>query len=69
MQLGERQLADRSTGPLYRTDDGRQLILNDDGEPAYGVFLKIESGRLDAVRTFYRWSRGVGCEIAVDRGR
>jgi hypothetical protein len=39
MQLGERQFTDGATRPVYRDDDGRQFVLDDDGEPVYGTWL------------------------------
>jgi hypothetical protein len=39
MQLGERQFADGTTRPVYRDDDGRQFVFDDDGEPVYGTWL------------------------------
>jgi hypothetical protein len=38
MQFGERHFTDCTTRPIYRSDDGRQYVL-DDGEPVYGVWL------------------------------
>lgn len=32
MQLGERQFTDGTTRPVYRSDDGRQYVLDDEGE-------------------------------------
>jgi hypothetical protein len=32
MQLGERQFTDGTTRPVYRSDDDRQFVLDDDGE-------------------------------------
>ena len=29
----------RHHAPVYRSDDGRQFVLDDDGEPVYGVWL------------------------------
>jgi len=37
MHLGERQFTDGKTRPVYRSDDGRQFVSNDDGETVYGV--------------------------------
>jgi hypothetical protein len=39
MQLGARQFIDGTTHPVYRSDDGRQYVFDDDGEPVYGVWL------------------------------
>ena len=39
MQLGESQFTDATTRPIYRDGDGRQFILDEDGEPVYGVWL------------------------------
>ncbi len=39
MPLGERQFTDGTTRPIYRSDDGRQYVLDDEGEPGYGVWL------------------------------
>jgi hypothetical protein len=39
MQLGEREFTDGTTRPVYRSDDGRQFLLDDDREPVYGVWL------------------------------
>ena len=39
MQLGERQFTDGATRPVFRSDDGRQFVLDDNGEPVYGVWL------------------------------
>lgn len=36
MQLGERQFTDGSTQPVFRSDDGRQFVRDDDGEAVYG---------------------------------
>ena len=47
MQLGERQFTDGSTRPVCRSDDGRQYVLDDDGEPVYGcVRTRIASPSL-----------------------
>jgi hypothetical protein len=32
MQLGERQFSDGTTRPVYSSDDGRQYVLEADGE-------------------------------------
>ncbi|HEV8061374.1 MAG TPA: hypothetical protein VGP68_15960 [Gemmataceae bacterium] len=39
MQLGERQFTEGTTRPVYRDDDGRQYVLDDEGEPVYSVWL------------------------------
>jgi hypothetical protein len=26
--------------PVYRSDDSRQCVLDDDGEPVYGIWLR-----------------------------
>jgi hypothetical protein len=39
MQLGQRQFSDATSRPVYRSDDGRPYVLDDDGEPVYGVWL------------------------------
>ena len=39
MQLGERQFTDGTTRPVFRSDDGRQYVLDDVGESVYGVWL------------------------------
>jgi hypothetical protein len=39
MQLGERQITDGATRPIYRSDDGRQNVLADNGEPVYETWL------------------------------
>jgi hypothetical protein len=36
MQLGERQFTDSTTRPVFRSDDGRQFVIDDEGEPAHG---------------------------------
>jgi hypothetical protein len=28
-----------TTRPVYRSDEGRRFVLDDDGEPVYGVWL------------------------------
>jgi hypothetical protein len=38
MQLGERQFTDGTTRPDIRDEDGRQFVLDDYGEPVYGVW-------------------------------
>ena len=43
MQLSERQLTDGSTRPVYRDDDGRQYVLDGDGEPGRGVWSLAEN--------------------------
>jgi hypothetical protein len=40
MQLGERRFTDGTTRPVYRSHDGRQYGLDDDGERVYGVWLR-----------------------------
>jgi hypothetical protein len=39
MQLGERQFTDGTTRPVYGADDGRQFVLDDQGEPMWGIWL------------------------------
>jgi hypothetical protein len=39
MQLGEREFVDRTIRPVWRDDDGRQYVLDDDGETVFGVWL------------------------------
>jgi hypothetical protein len=39
VQLGERLITDGTTRPVYRSDDGRQFVLDDDGERVYCVWL------------------------------
>jgi hypothetical protein len=41
MQLGELQFTDGTTRPVHPSDDGHQFILDDDGEPVYGVRLPV----------------------------
>jgi hypothetical protein len=31
-----------TTRPVYRDDTGRQYVLDDDGEPVYGVWLHLD---------------------------
>jgi hypothetical protein len=38
MQLGEPQLIDGTSRPVYRPES-RQYVLDDDGERVYGVWL------------------------------
>ena len=38
MQLGKRQFTDGTTRPVY-WHDGRQFVLDDDGEPVYGTWV------------------------------
>ena len=38
MQLGERQFTDGTPRPVYRSDDGRQYVLDDEGEQGYVVW-------------------------------
>ena len=37
VQLGECQFANGITRPVHRSGDGRQFVLDEDGEPVYGV--------------------------------
>jgi hypothetical protein len=39
MQLGDRQFMDGTSRPIYRSNHGRQYVLEDKGEPVYGVWL------------------------------
>jgi hypothetical protein len=39
MRLGEFLFVDGCTQAVYSSDDGRQYVLDDDGEPVYGVWL------------------------------
>jgi hypothetical protein len=39
MQLGERQFTGGTTRPVYRDDNGRQCVLDYEGEPVYGEWL------------------------------
>jgi hypothetical protein len=39
MQLGELQFTGSTTRPVYRSDDGRQFVLDDTGEPVHGTWL------------------------------
>jgi hypothetical protein len=43
VQLGERQFTDGTTRLVYRSEDGRQYILDDDGEPVYRVWLYLDT--------------------------
>lgn len=38
MQLGKRQFTGGTTRPVC-SDNGRQVVLDDDSEPVYGVWL------------------------------
>src|SRR4029077_1804089 len=51
MHLGERQFTDDTTRPVYRSDDGRQYVLDDDGEPVYGVWQHPDEHRAARVVT------------------
>jgi hypothetical protein len=46
MRLGERQFTDGTMRPIYREDDGRQYVLDDEGEPVYGVWLPVTPAAL-----------------------
>lgn len=39
MVLGERQFTDGTTRTVYRSDDGRQDVHDDDGDPVSGTWL------------------------------
>jgi hypothetical protein len=39
VQPGDCQFTDGTTRPIYRDDDGRQYVLDDEGEPVYGTWL------------------------------
>jgi hypothetical protein len=45
MQLGERQFTDGTARPVFRSFDGRRFVLDDDGEPVYGVWLHPDEYR------------------------
>ena len=45
MQLGERHFTDGTTCPVYRSGNRRQYVLDDDGEPVYGVWLHPDEYR------------------------
>jgi hypothetical protein len=37
MHLGTRHFTDGTTRPVHRSDDGRQDVFDDEGEPVVGV--------------------------------
>jgi hypothetical protein len=39
MQLGERQITDGTTRPVFRSDDGGRFVIDDADEPVYGTWL------------------------------
>jgi hypothetical protein len=39
VQLGERRFTDGTARPVYRSGADRQCVLDDNGEPVYGVWL------------------------------
>jgi hypothetical protein len=42
LPLGARQFMDGIARPVYRSDDGRESVLDDDGESVYGVWLHLD---------------------------
>jgi hypothetical protein len=37
--IGSREFTDGSQRDVYEDDDGRQFVIDDDGNPAYGVWI------------------------------
>ena len=40
--IGSREFTDGSQREVYEDDDGRQFVLDDEGQPVYGVWIVVD---------------------------